>query len=608
MLWPADEGVGMKAFLEQAVDQGFLRPIDYHLALFLYRLEKDKQEELLLAAALVSRAVGQGHTCLLLDNDLKEPFFDGEPKIPSATKWRKILLGCRTVAEPGGIAPLILDSNNRLYLYRFFRYEEQIVSSLLGRSSGMGAVSLQQVSGWLQILFPDALAADGQMRAAAQALFKNLLVISGGPGTGKTYTVARILALLNSLHPNLRVGLAAPTGKAAARVQESLQQAKKSLPSKMISGFPDQAQTLHRLLGFTGEGGFRYDKSHPLPLDLLVVDEASMVDIPLMAALVNALPESCRLILLGDRDQLASVEAGSLFSDLCGQETHGLSPPLCDVLQQLTGTSPPSDAHAPPLADSVAFLATSYRFSGESGIGLLARAVNSGDGKQVDHVLGENHSDLAWISKRGIGRQKWLRDKILHGFTTIFSAQSVAEALQMLGRFRILCALHNGPDGVEAINSLAEKTLAASGLIYPEQWYRGLPIMIKKNNYNLQLFNGDTGILWPDDSGKLLAWFMGVDGRIHPVAPVRLPAHDTAYAITVHKSQGSEFDEIVFVLPQEDSRVLSRELLYTGLTRAKTRLSICADRDILQTAIGQRIIRHSGLSDKIWKTGDQYHP
>lgn len=597
----------MKSLLEHAVLQGFLRPIDYHSALFLDSLEATHHDELLLAAALASRAVGQGHTCLPLANYAGEDLFDGNLRAPALGHWREVLLTCRTVAEPGGHAPLLLDDRNRLYLYRFFNYEERIARFLLNQSVQTEDVPLQQASFLLKALFPEVPAADDQMRAVAQALFKKLLVISGGPGTGKTHTVARILALLLTLYPHLRIGLAAPTGKAAARVQESLQRAAGSLPAECTTELPCQALTLHRLLGYTSRGVFRYNRKNPLPLDLLVVDEASMIDIPLMAVLTEALPEQCRLLLLGDRDQLASVEAGSLFADLCHRDSHGPSTLLASRLQRVIGLSPPADAHAPPMADAVAFLTTSYRFSSGSGIGRLARAVNDGEENQVERILNEDQPDLTWVDKKGSNRQRWLRKMVLRGFTPVLSARSVAEALRFLDRFRLLCAVHKGPDGVEQLNFLAEQTLAGAGLIHPEQWYKGRPILISRNSYALQLFNGDTGILWPDDSGKLQAWFVGPDGKLHAVAPIRLPEHKTAYAVTVHKAQGSEFEEIVLVLPQEDSKILSRELLYTGLTRAKTKLYLCADHDIVNTCIRKRIIRHSGLGERLWHSGITSH-
>ncbi len=599
----------MRTLLQQACDRGEIRLLDLHIGLFLEKLagRDTKMDELLLAGTLVSAAVGNGHVCQPLDQVTEISLQIDPSLIPDPDSWQKALLATPVVGSPGETTPLILDDHNRLYLYRFFQYEEQIARDLLNRAEGIMEVNDHPARKLLTQLFPAHNGINYQQLAAALALLKRLLVISGGPGTGKTHTVARILALIQALNVDtkpLRIGLAAPTGKAAARLEESIRNAKEFMPSELARNVPEQAQTLHRLLGFRpGFDNFRYNSKNPLHLDLLVVDEASMIDVVLMAGLVQALPAKTRLILLGDRNQLASVEAGSLFGDLCGTGAPAWSPPLCDRLRKLTGAEQlPQATSTPVMADSVVLLRTSYRFQDKSGIGSLAAAVNSGSMEQVDSVLASDFSDLRVCTLTGSNRDQWLQEQIILGFQAMLSASSVEDAYGAMQRFRFLCAVRKGPAGVQGINNLAEQVLSKAGLIDRDtDWYQGKPIIIRRNQYDMQLFNGDTGILWKDQNGLLRAWFIRPDNSLYPVTPARLPDHDTAYGITIHKAQGSEFDQVLLLLPEEKSRVLSRELIYTGITRARSSLILCCDPEILATTVRQRTRRHSGLAEKLWQ-------
>lgn len=601
----------MRTLLQQACDRGEIRLLDLHIGLFLEKLggRYTKKDELLLAGTLVSAAVGNGHVCRPLDQVAELSLQIDPSLIPDPDSWQKALLATPVVGSPGETTPLILDDHNRLYLYRFYQYEEQIAHDLLRRAEGIMKVDDHPARKLLAQLFPAHNGTNYQQLAAALALLKRLLVISGGPGTGKTHTVARILALIQALNVDtkpLRIGLAAPTGKAAARLEESIRNAKESMPPELARNVPEQAQTLHRLLGFRpGADDFRYNTQNPLHLDLLVVDEASMIDVVLMAALLQALPAKTRLILLGDRNQLASVEAGSLFGDLCGTGEPAWSEPLCDQLRQLTRAEQlPQATSTPVMADSVVLLRTSYRFQDTSGIGSLAAAVNSGSMEQVGSVLAvaDDYPDLQVCTLTGSKREQLLTEQIIQGFQTMVSAPSVEEAYTAMQKFRFLCAVRKGSAGVEGINSMAEQVLAKVGLIDREtDWYQGKPIIIRRNQYDMQLFNGDTGILWNDQEGQLRAWFVRPDNSLYPVTPARLPDHDTAYGITIHKAQGSEFDQVLLLLPEEKSRVLSRELIYTGITRACSSLILCCDSEILATAVRQRTRRHSGLAEKLWQ-------
>lgn len=602
----------MRTMLQQACNRGEIRLLDLHVGLFLEKLAGGTRPELLLAGTLVTAAVGNGHVCLPLDQPQAFPLQVPSERIPETDTWADALLATPLVGRPGAVTPLILDQQNRLYLYRLYCYEQQIANDLLSQSGRVREVELEKARQLLTELFPGGQDADDQKTAAALALLKPLLVISGGPGTGKTYTVARILALRQALHAEtkktekaLRIGLAAPTGKAAARLEESIRQAKTLLPPVLAANIPEQAQTLHRLLGYhPGTDEFRYSGKNPLHLDLLILDEASMIDVVLMAHLLQALPARTQLILLGDRNQLASVEAGSLFTDLCGSGEPAWSPSLCAQLSELTGEQnlPPSTSPS-VMADSVVLLRTSYRFQDSSGIGSLAAAVNSGDIEEVDRVVRANFSDLEVWFLNGNDREQWLREQIIRGFAAMVGAPSLEKAFAAMEKFRFLCAVRKGPSGVEGINALAEQTLRRGGYLVSEaDWYQGKPIIIRRNQYEMGLFNGDTGLLWKDEEGQLRAWFRRANNRLYPVTPARLPDHDTAYAMTIHKAQGSEFDQVLLLLPREESRVLGRELLYTGITRARSRLTLCSDRSILATAVRQRTRRYSGLKDRLWKT------
>jgi len=600
----------MTAMLDQLLASRALRFIDVQAARLLERLDQGQCQELPVLASFASWATGQGHTCLPLSvvpGLLTDTGLDNGDFRDTAT-LRQHLLASPVVGHPGEVTPLILDAHNNLYLLRFHRYEEAIAMALRQRATGIEAIATTLVQPLIDALFPagtSSTAIDWQRTAAVLALCKRFLVISGGPGTGKTYTVARILALLIALSTQKpRIALAAPTGKAALRLQESIHHAKTTLPHSLAEAIPDQAQTLHRLLGFQSHRpGFLHNTTNPLHLDLLILDEASMIDVPLMAATLDALSAACRVILLGDRDQLASVEAGNLFGDLCGTGEIRWSQQLVEQVQPLIGQGPiPTSSleASDPLADSLVILHASRRFAEGSGISALSRAVNSGNPEILEKVLLQEAPDLRIEEGTGSLPTTWLKEYLEGFFLPLFTADSPRAALQEMSHRRILCALREGPSGVEGINRLAETLFRRQGRIpLAERVYRGMPILILRNDYGLGLFNGDTGILWPDDQGALQAWFPLENGAIRPVGLARLPAWQTSYAITVHKSQGSEFAQVLFILPQDDAPILSRELLYTGITRAREHLTLACRRDLLLRAIQRRVVRYSGLEEKL---------
>jgi exodeoxyribonuclease V alpha subunit len=410
----------------------------------------------------------------------------------------------------------------------------------------------------------------------------------------------------------LRIALAAPTGKAAARLNESISRMKEGLTcsAAVREQIPINVSSIHRLLGsISGSVRFRYSVENQLPFDVVIIDEASMVDLPLMAKLVTALKEDARLILLGDRDQLASVEAGAVLGDLCSVgRQESFSPDFCQLVKRLTGgvieESATKESNPSP-TDHLVILKQNYRFQAGSGIGILAAAINAGDGEQAVNLLCKDSS--AGIQWRDLPDatllKKSLAAEIIAGYRHYLGAATAEEALARFDDFRLLCALREGPYGVVAVTKLIEEILAENRLIdLHSRWYKGRPVIVTTNDYNMKLFNGDVGIVFPgsDHSDTLRVCFPAPDGGIRTVSPLRLPVHETVYAMTVHKSQGSEFDRVLLLLPYHDSELLSRELLYTGITRAKNEVAVWGKREIFAAALERRIERKSGLQDAIW--------
>ncbi|MGE5256620.1 MAG: exodeoxyribonuclease V subunit alpha [Hyphomicrobiales bacterium] len=603
-------------------DSGIFSAYDLHFAKLVSRLGGAENRELALAAALVSRATGNGDVCLDLNFCEDRIFTESGAALscPAVGRWIEALRESPVVGRPGERRPLVLDDGNRLYLYRYWEYESQLAAAILGRA-GSPVESLD--TGRLQAAIRRQFAGrtgsgtDWQMVAVATALLKRFAVITGGPGTGKTTTVAKLLAVWDELNEGrpARALLAAPTGKAAARLKESLRRGGVLLAQTPSGGATPTTEifTLHRLLKpVAGTPFFHHHAGNPLPADLMIVDEASMVDLALMAKLADALPEEARLVLIGDRDQLASVEAGSVLSDICGRSRRpGFSLEFGSLIRQLTGQAVPIEAGHEPLQDCIVELQTSYRFAAGSAIGELSRAVNRGDVQRAVEVLSEPGKDsVDWLEPPpGSAGSADLEEHVAAGYSTYPTEGNPAAILQELNRFKILCAHRSGINGVEAVNRLTERLLMRQGRVRihtrsASPWYSGRPVLVTQNDYSLGLFNGDIGIALtdPDEGSENLAvFFMDAAGKLRRFLPYRLPEHETSYAMTVHKSQGSEFEDVLLILPAKDSPVLTRELIYTALTRARQRITLCASRAVLETAVSRRIERTSGLRDALWE-------
>ena len=603
------------------LDARLLRDLDVQLAQLLARWDAD--DSIQLAVAMTSQELGRGHVCFDLTTwperlaQWRTQFVDSVFDWPTTTvaalmdKLQHSPL-VRVITDPAQMdeqgQPLTLFSH-RLYLSRYFRFEQQVACWLQQVSLPVAtSADTPELAQQLRQLFTPQPEVDWQAVAVATACDGRFTLISGGPGTGKTTTVTKLLALLvaQSEQP-LLIRLAAPTGKAAARLTESIAKAKTELAGQVnagwLAGIPTQASTLHRLLGvIPGLPEFRHNGQNPLPLDVLVVDEASMIDLPMMARLLAALPPQARLILLGDKDQLASVEAGAVLGDICQFVAQGLSAPQAQQLQQRTGYALQNYVQpvGHPLRDRLCLLRKSYRFAADSGIGKLAEAVNNGDVKAAHAVWAQDYRDIRLHSdEQRLEMAINVTAKGYHAYLAKLAApitsENAIDLLKAFNQIRLLCALHDGPWGINGMNQAIGQRLQAQGkLQLSGEWFAGRPVMITENDYGLGLYNGDIGIA-ASDGERLRVWFVLPDGKAHGFLPSRLPAHDTAWAMTVHKSQGSEFTHTLLLLPPEVNPLLTRELLYTGITRAREQLDLFATPEVLALMVRKQTERYSGL-------------
>lgn len=648
----------MSLTIENLLEAGRISPLDAAFADLVARHGGPEANPLVaLAAAAVSAHTSAGHVCLPLASigdtavlaDSAEPQSSsprgggggaaerrrGEVSAaplagvcwPKQEGWLAALRDSRCVSDGSTLAPLVLDASGRLYLHRYWEHEVRVTGWLNDRvSEPPTPLDESWFAGAIGRLFPPEPGADAEASqpdwrklAALLVLTRRFTVISGGPGTGKTTAVIRLLALMleqaELSKRRLRIALVAPTGKAAARLQEAVdrQRSRVDTTAAVRDALPTEATTIHRRLGAYGTG-FKYGADNPIPYDVVVVDEASMVDLVLLSRLLAALEPGARLILLGDHNQLASVQAGAVLGDLCRlASAQGYSPDLAAQFVRLTGA--PLSGEGLPLAakddtreesvglsgtglgDAVVHLRTNFRFDAQSGIGALARATVAGDVTGVVRILkGGGAGSLRWLAPGKESTAMLVCRESLAGYAPYLAAADVSPAYTEFLAFRVLCAHRRGDAGVETLNPAIEARLAAAGLIKPRaEWYKGRPVLVTQNDAALRLYNGDVGLAWPDAADVLLVHFPDGQGGFRTFQPTRLPEHETVYAMTVHKSQGSEFGRVVLVLPEDLSPVLTRELIYTGVTRAVSGVTVIGAEDVLRAGVEARVARESGV-------------
>ncbi len=633
---------------------GALRALDDALARTLQRLDPTTPDEVLAAAALASLAVAQGHAGF--DPAQPQQLVDAELLWPEPQAWLRLLAESRFVAAPSSpeteaeAAPMALE-HGLLYLRRYREYERRLALRLRRLASQTVEGDAAAIAPLFTVLFPStgphpdplpqagegAGTDDRQARAAALALRHALLLVTGGPGTGKTTTIARLLALriAQARHAGLpppRIALAAPTGRAAERMADSLRRASQRMhqlgvDAELLAALPGEASTLHRLLGAIPDSPrFRHHADNPLPFDIVVIDEASMVDLPLMCKLAEAVADGAQLVLLGDADQLPSVEAGDVLASILAAAGPGDALPEEDaralrLLLDDSGIAParhpresgdprtyrdqPSTSMDPrfrgndeqkriasPLTR--VHLMRGWRQSDALHLAPLAEAVRSGDAGEALRLLrGGELSNVHF--HENIDDPLRARPELLAHWRSLAACADPADALRRSNQLRLLTALREGPQGARGLNARIEAQLSGRRIGAPPAWFPGRLLLITENSYRHGLFNGDVGICLADEAGAPLAWFPGVDG-VRAFHLAALPAHESAFAMTVHKAQGSEFDEVWLQLPRGDSRVLSRELVYTGLTRARSVLHVAGSAEVVAAALTRHASRVSGLA------------
>ncbi len=628
----------MRPTLDRLILEGYLSELDKQFATTAARLAGDEDPISILGAAVASKFTTMGHVCADISTIAGRPVETSEGEVLKEVEWPELDLWVAALKKSEMVMqsrhpchrPLVLDEGGQLYLYRYWRYQQDLAEALKSRSSLLAEdVDHKVLKKGLDRMFESEGrekngSGDEQRIAALTAVLRRLAVIAGGPGTGKTFTVVKILALLLEQAEALgakrpRILMMAPTGKAAARLTESIRSAKDAskgpgllcAPS-LKAAIPEQATTIHRALGtrIQRPTHFKYHADNPLPADIVVVDEASMIDLPLMTKLLYAVMPTARLILLGDKDQLTSVGAGAILGDICKGDSKTGTIDMVSSAAGWTdnGIGKVDSKKACGMDHCIVHLRHSYRFGPLSGINNLARAINHGE---VDQALGylqdDAQKDVVLIEPPSPLTARGLENTI-KGFVSEYQKYlgqtDPQEQLALFGAFRILSPHRRGIVGVDTLNQIVLKILQEGGhVVVDRDWYVGRPVMVTRNDYQIGLFNGDVGVIGQKETGSNDRRVFFADGEkgVRSLVLSRLPPHETVFAMTIHKSQGSEFDRVLVVLPEKDSPVVTRELLYTAVTRARKKVAIVATPKAIRNAIVSTVQRASGLSRALWQ-------
>lgn len=578
-------------------------------------------------AYLVSKRLQEGHICIDLKKEELAKEYEALPEfykskiselsvsdLKKKSEWASTDI---TVKKP------FIISNEKLYLYRYFNYESQIINCLkdfLENEKNLRGERLKKLETLKSFIKKDLQAdlknqnlpvdelVDWQLAASITGYLNNCTIITGGPGTGKTTTVAKILSLIYEAEPEARVIFAAPTGKAAMRVLESLKSNNK-VPAALKEKFALlDSKTIHRLLGFIpGSPYFKHNSDNHLDYDVIIVDEASMIDVAMFSKLISAVNPKSRLIMLGDKNQLASVEAGSLLGDMCNSLAflNKMSKAQVDLINELIveASAKIPDSYAVEntnelLFDHVVELRYSHRFESTGGIGLLSKAIINGDAELVKKFVTENSHPAIKFDQ---DYNAEIFQNFVEGYTNYIKENDNKEALKKMNELRVLCAIKEGDKGLHQINSRVENYLKRKKHINAfSEVYSNRPVMINKNYNDIELYNGDVGIIRKDDKDIYRAYFLNKENEVRSFVPGLLPDMETVFAMTIHKSQGSEYNKVLIILPdKKDNPLLTRELLYTAVTRAKDEVVIQGTLEVMLETIGKVVKRASGITERL---------